>query len=216
MTVPEVGPGEAAADRLADQLAFLLEADRLKHVLRRTTIADGSRRENSAEHSWHLALFAAVLAEHAAEPVDVSRAIRMLLIHDVVEIDAGDTFAYDDAARVTKQSREQDAADRLFALLPDDQAAEWRALWDEFEAGRTPDARFAAAIDRLQPILLNHASGGVAWREHGIRAGQVRARNRRTRQAAPALWDHAQQVIDAAVADGHLAPDDGNVGSRRR
>ncbi|MGH3442493.1 MAG: HD domain-containing protein [Nitriliruptorales bacterium] len=190
--------------RLDEQIAFLLEADRLKGVLRRSKLADASRRENSAEHSWHLALFAAILVEHAAEEVDLLRVMRMLIVHDLVEIDAGDTFAYDAEATLTKAQRERDAADRLFALLPDDQGREWRALWDEFEARDTPDARFAAAVDRLQPVLLNHASGGAAWVEHGITADQVVAFNRHIEQGAPELWEHAQRVIAAATEAGHL------------
>lgn len=190
--------------RLEEQVAFLLEADRLKTVLRRSRLADGSRLENSAEHSWHLALFAAVLVEHAAEEVDLLRILRMLLVHDLVEIDAGDTFAYDEEATLSKVERERAAADRLFALLPGGQAEEWRALWDEFEARETSDARFAAAVDRLQPVLLNYASGGSSWREHGITVDQVVAFNRHMAEGAPALWDHARRVIAAAAEAGHL------------
>lgn len=190
--------------RLDEQIAFLLEADRLKGVLRRSKLADASRRENSAEHSWHLALFAAILVEHAAEEVDLLRVVRMLLVHDLVEIDAGDTFAYDAEATETKIQRERRAADRLFALLPEDQAEEWRALWDEFEARETTDARFAAAVDRLQPVLLNHASGGASWVEHGISADQVIAFNRHIEEGAPLLWDHAKRVIADATEAGHL------------
>ncbi len=193
-----------ASGRLSAQLQFLLEADRLKAVIRRSPLTDGSRRENSAEHSWHIALFACVLAEYAAAPVDVGRVVRMLLVHDLVEIDAGDTFAYDAAAHADKHAREQAAADRLFALLPDDQAGEYRALWDEFEARATPEARFAQAMDRLQPILLNVATGGRGWREHAIRAEQVRAYNRHMGEGAPALWAYAQRAIAEAVDHGHL------------
>jgi putative hydrolase of HD superfamily len=192
--------------RLAAQLDFILEIGKLKRVLRRSYILDGSRRENDAEHSWHLALMAAVLAEHAAEPVDIGRVIRMLLIHDLVEIDAGDTSMYDADAHADKAEREERAADRIFALLPDDQAERFRALWDEFEARQTPEARFAAAIDRLQPQLLNDQTQGRLWREHGVTVDQVIARNRHMAEGAPALWDTARRLLDDAVAKGYLAP----------
>lgn len=191
--------------RLHDQLAFLLEADRLKQVLRRNPLTDGSRRENSAEHSWHLALFALVLAEHAAEPVDVCRVVEMLLVHDLVEIDAGDTYAYDDAAHADKAERERAAADRLFPLLPDDQAARCRGLWDEFEARSTPEARFAHAVDRLQPILQNYLADGAAWREHGITVDRVRTYNKHMEAGAPRLWQHAREILADAVDRGLLA-----------
>jgi putative hydrolases of HD superfamily len=191
--------------RLDRQLAFLLEADGLKRVQRRNHLADGSRRENSAEHSWHLALFALVLLEHAAEPVDVCRVLRLLVVHDLVEIDAGDTFAYDADGQADKAERERAAAERLFALLPEDQAAEVRALWDEFEARATPEARFAHAMDRLQPILLNALTAGGTWREHGVTASEVRAYNRHMADGAPRLWAHAQQVLAEAVERGHLS-----------
>jgi putative hydrolases of HD superfamily len=204
--VADVDRTVGAEGSLDAQLAFLLEADRLKRVRRRTTLADGSRRENSAEHSWHLALFALALAEHAAEEIDVWRVVHMVLVHDLVEIDAGDTFAYDEAGRVDQAERERTAADRIFALLPEKQAASWRAVWDEFEAQRTPEARFARAIDRLQPILLNFASRGVAWRAHGIDRDRVVARNRLLIEQAPALWGHVSELLDAAVERGYLAP----------
>ena len=189
---------------LARRLAFLLEADRLKQVERRSLVVGGERRENSAEHSWHLALFALVLAEHAAEPVDVARVVAMLLIHDLVEIDAGDTFAYDEAANVDRVERERAAADRLFALLPEGQDADLRALWEEFEARATPDARFAAALDRLQPILLNHATEGRVWRTHGVTAERIRARNAHIVEGSSDLWAAARAAIDEAVAKGWI------------
>lgn len=193
-------------DRLARQLAFVLEIDRLKSVLRRSLLTDGSRNENSAEHSWHIALMAVVLAEHAAEPVDVGRVVAMLLVHDVVEIDAGDTYVYDTVAAADKAEREERAADRLFGLLPADQAAEMRALWDEFERRETPEARFAAAIDRLQPILHNFATEGVAWRQHGVTADRVEAMNRHMGEGSEPLWEHARRLIADAVERGYLGP----------
>lgn len=197
--------GSPAGDRVGAQLAFLLEADRLKRVVRQNTLADGSRRENSAEHSWYLLLMASVLAEHAAEPVDLLRVLRMLALHDLVEIDAGDTFAYDPDV-TDKLEREQVAAERVFGLLPDGQGEELRGLWEEFEARATSDARFAAAVDRIAPVLLNLASGGRAWRRHAVRVQQVRDRNRVTGEALPAVWQHVQQLLDDAVVRGDLRP----------
>jgi putative hydrolase of HD superfamily len=198
-----------AADRLARQLEFVLEVDRLKTVLRRTLLTDRSRQENSAEHSWHIALMAVVLAEHAAEEVDVGRVVRMLLVHDVVEIDAGDTYVYDAVATADKVEREERAAERLFGMLPADQAAEVRALWDEFEGRATPEARFAHAVDRLQPILHNFATEGVAWRRHGVTADRVEAFNRHMAEGSESLWRHARRLIAEAVERGFLgAPED--------
>jgi putative hydrolase of HD superfamily len=192
--------------RLAAQLTFLLEADRLKLVERQTSVVGGSRRENTAEHSWHLALFALVLAEHADEPVDLHRVMAMVVLHDLVEIDAGDTFAYDDAAAVTKQAREQQAADRLFGLLPPDQGAELRALWEEYERGESADARFALALDRFQAVVLNHANDGDAWARHGVSAGRVLARNAVIGDGSAALWAEAQARVTDAVRRGLLDP----------
>lgn len=198
------GPGPG--DRVREQLAFILEADRLKTVERRCWIADGSRRENSAEHSWYLALMAIVLAEHAAEPVDLLRVLQLVVVHDLVEIDAGDTFLYDDEGRATKDERERAAADRLFALLPEPQAAQLRDLWDEYAARATPEARFAKALDRLAPLMLNHTTGGGGWRDHDITAGDVRLRNPSIAEAAPELQRVVDHLIDDAVAEGFLPP----------
>ncbi len=192
--------------RLEQQIRFILEIDKLKSVLRQTLLADSSRRENSAEHSWHLALMAVVFCEYANETVNLARVVKMLLVHDVVEVDAGDTFIYDERANLDKRQRERRAADRLFGLLPHDQAAEFRELWDEFEAGSTPEALFANALDRLQPVLLNHASSGVAWQSHGIKAAQVMARNRHMEQGSARLWSYAKSLIDDAVNRGFLDP----------
>jgi putative hydrolase of HD superfamily len=194
--------------RLAQQIAFALEADKLKGVLRQTWLTDQSRRENSAEHSWHAALMAVLLAEHAAAgpTLDVARVVRMMLVHDLVEIDAGDTLVYDDAAAAGKARRERDAAQRIFGLLPDDQAAELRAAWDEFEARQTPEARFAAALDRVQPILHNFATQGRAWREHGVTAARVLEKNRHIAEGSPALWEFIRELVSDAVARGYLEP----------
>lgn len=195
----------AMSDRLAQQVAFVLEADELKQVLRRNAVLDGSRRENDAEHSWHLTLMAMVLAEHAGSDVDLARVMAMLVIHDLVEIDAGDTFAYDEEGARDQAQREQAAADRLFALLPGDQAGAYRALWDEFEAFETPEARFAKAIDRLQPILLNFHVGGGTWKTPGVTGEHVLARNEVIAQAAPPLWDYAKQLVHEGARRGYFA-----------
>ena len=196
----------AHSERLARQMEFILEIDKLKQIVRQTSLADGSRRENDAEHSWHLAMMAVLLAEYAAEPeIDLARVVRMLLVHDLVEIDAGDTYHYDEEGSRDKAEREQKAADRIFGLLPADQGAELRGLWEEFEARQTPEARYAAAMDRLQPNLLNLHTEGKIWREHGITSRQVIARNCHMAEGAPELWRYAESRIREAVAKGHLA-----------
>jgi putative hydrolases of HD superfamily len=197
-----VTPGE----RLGAQLDFLLAVDALKQVERRTRIVGGGRQENTAEHSWHLALFALVLAEHCDEPVDLGRVLAMAVVHDLVEVDAGDTFAYDVAGEAAKVEREQAAADRIFGLLPPEQGAQLRALWEEYERGDTADARFAMAVDRLQPMLLNHADDGRTWHEHGITADRVLARNAAIGRSSAALWDAAQARVADAVARGLIEP----------
>ena len=191
--------------RLAQQLQFILELDKLKTVLRRNLLSDGSRVENSAEHSWHLAAMAGLLAEYAAEPVDVMRVTRMLLVHDVVEIDAGDTYAYDPAANVGRAEREEIAARRVFGLLPPDQAGELRQLWDEFEAVETAESRYANALDRLQPLILNFHSRGESWRRHGVTAAQVRERMRPIQTGAPELWSVVEDLLKQAVERGYLS-----------
>lgn len=196
---------EATARRLEQQMRFMLEIDKLKTVIRRTRLPYVDRQENSAEHTWHIALMAVILAEHA-EPagVDVLHVVKMLLIHDLVEIDAGDTFGYDEAGHADKAAREQQAAERIFGLLPADQGRECRALWDEFEACVTPAAKFALAMDRLQAVTLNAASNGGSWREHQVTSDRVLKRNRVIGDGAPALWEHARALIENAVAQGHL------------
>ncbi len=199
----------AQSTRLAHQMAFVLEIDRLKTILRRTYLLDGSRHENTAEHSWHLALMAMVLAEHSDQTINTLHTLKMLLVHDIVEIDAGDTYIYDAAGHEGKAAREQQAAQRIFGLLPPDQQAEIHALWQEFEARQTPEARFAAALDRLMPLLHNVHTQGRSWQEHGIHAGQVLARNAHIADGSQALWQYAQDLINTAVANHHLAPDMG-------
>lgn len=189
-------------DRLGHQVEFILELDRLKNILRQTTLADGSRFENSAEHSWHIALMANLLSEHGPVDLDVARTTRMLLVHDVVEIDAGDTFCYDAAASVGKFEREELAAERIFGLLPDNLAAECLDLWHEFEARSTPEARFANAIDRFQPLLLNIATEGGSWRRHGVRRNQVEKRLAPIGDGSPKLWEYTQKLLDEADQKG--------------
>lgn len=191
--------------RLNEQIEFLCAIDDLKRVRRQTTLLDGSRPENSAEHSWHLALYALVLAEYGGD-LDAGRVLAMVLVHDIVEIDAGDTFIYDEAGQATKQDRERQAADRLFALLPADQASRLRAAWEEFEERETPEARFAYALDRLQPVLHNHRTGGAAWRRHGITSEQVRAKNGAIAAGSPRLWELARSLIEESMKRGDLAP----------
>jgi len=193
---------------LAQQISFVLEADRLKTVLRQSTITDGSRHENSAEHSWHLALMALTLAEHAPPGTDLGRVTAMVVLHDLVEIDAGDLFLYSDAAAQARQEEaERAAADRLFAILPGAQAARLRGLWEEFEERRTPEARFARALDRLQPMLLNMQTGGGTWTAHGVSLDQVLAKVALIEDGSASLGAYARQMIATAVARGFLAPD---------
>ena len=171
-------------ERLKKQMDFLLEVDKLKFINRQTYLSDGTRRENDAEHSWHLALMAVLLSEHADEEVDLLKVITMVLIHDLVEIDAGDTYAYDEAGKQTQRIREEKAADRIFAMLPKDQGEKFRALWEEFDAYETPEAKFAHVCDNVQPLMLNHATGGKSWRERGIRRSQVEKRNSRVGESS--------------------------------
>jgi putative hydrolase of HD superfamily len=195
---------ETALDRLKSQIEFILEIDRLKTILRKTYLLHADRHENSAEHSWHLAMLAIILAEHTDEPVNVGHVLKMVLVHDIVEIDAGDTFAYDVAGNAVKAKAEQRAADRIFALLPNDQAKELRALWDEFESASTPEARFARAIDRAMPMLHNYYTGGRTWREHCITADRILARNQEIADSSTVLWNYLRALIEKAVEAGQI------------
>ena len=191
-------------ERLTRQLDFIIEVDRLKGVMRRSPLVDGSRPENTAEHSWHVALAALLLSGYANEPVDVARVVRMLLVHDIVEIDAGDTYAYDVSGNRDKVERELRAAARLFGLLPDDQAAEFRALWEEFEDQATAESRFANALDRLMPLLHNFLNDGRVWREHNVNAAQVRGRMAPVAGGSAALGDIVAAVLQNSLARGLL------------
>jgi putative hydrolase of HD superfamily len=194
-------------DRLARQIEFLVQADKLKTIVRRTPLTDRSRLENSAEHSWHLGLAALTLSEYGPAGVDVARVLELLAIHDLVEIDAGDTFAYDAAANVTKADRERAAADRIFGLLPADQSERLRAAWDEFEAFETREARFANALDRLQALLQNMQAGGGSWRDYHVTRQQVLRRMSPVQTVLPDVWPFVVDVVDRFCAMGAIAAD---------
>lgn len=191
-------------ERLDRQLLFLQEVDQMKQIERRSLIMDGSRRENDAEHSWHLALMAMLLFEYAEEGVDLHRVLKMALIHDLIEIYAGDTFAFDVQGNQTKAAREHEAADKLFEILPKEQGRQLRILWEEFDEMQTPDACYAAAIDRLQPFLSNLATNGHTWVEGNVHISQVLARMDMVRIAVPKLWPFVQSKIDEAVRAGYI------------
>ena len=195
---------DAEIKRFTEQIRFLLEMDQMKNIYRQTFVLHEDRKENDAEHAWHLAMLALVLHEYANEPVDLQTVLATVLIHDVVEIDAGDTYAYDEAGNATKAAREQKAADRLFGMLPPEQGAWMRRLWEEFEAGSTPEARFAAALDRIQPLMLNYSSHGKSWKEHGTTSAQVTARMQPIYHGSEQLGRFAQELIRRATEEGIL------------
>jgi putative hydrolase of HD superfamily len=193
-------------DRFRRQIEFILEVDKLKHVLRQTILMDKSRQENSAEHSWHIALTVMVLSEYARDmDIDFFRVMKILLVHDLIEIDAGDTYCYDDQGRKDQAAREQLAADRIFNILPPDQARTFRDLWDEFEERKTAESRFANALDRVQPFLHNYFTRGQTWQENDIKRGQVKARMQPVEDGAPVLWKYVRALMDDAVNRGFLA-----------
>lgn len=192
--------------RLDQQIAFIVEIDKLKAVLRQNLVTGEARRETTAEHSWHLGAMALILADHAEPGVDGLRVLKMLLIHDLVEIDAGDSFLYDTTARANAKAAELAAAERLYGLLPADLATELRALWDEFEAGTTRDARFARALDQLQPVLLNYHTEGGSWRANDVSGADVLRKKAVIADGAPALWRYAEALIKDAIAKGYLKP----------
>lgn len=194
--------------RLEKQMDFIKEVDKLKKIGRQTYLSDSSRKENDAEHSWHLALMSVLLCEHANEKVDLVKVLLMVLIHDIVEIDAGDTYAYDTVGNQSKREREEKAAERIFHLLPQDQAIYLRAIWEEFEAADTPEARYALALDKVQPIMLNAASEGRAWQEHAVKISQILKRNTATKEGAKVLWEYAkEQYIEPHVKAGKIIED---------
>ena len=192
--------------RMKQQMAFALEIDKEKNILRQTHLSCHGRRENDAEHAWHMAIMAYLFREYSNEPVDIARTMIMCLIHDIVEIDAGDTYAYDEEGLKTQKAREEAAKERLFALLPDDQCRELKDLFEEFEEASSPEARFARAMDNFQPLILNHSNGGGDWKEHGISADKVYIRQSRTREGSEAIYEVTDQIIKENVQKGSLKP----------
>lgn len=191
-------------ERLEQQLKFIVEIDKVKNIFRQTYLADGERKENDAEHSWHIALMAYLLQEYSEEPVDVPKVMLMVLIHDLVEIDAGDTYAYDSEGAKTKREREVKAAERIFGILPEDQGTYLRELWDEFEEYETADAKYAHLLDNFQPLLLNDASNGKSWEEHVVQKEQIYKRNERIPETSEQVWKKMQNIIQKHIDLGHV------------
>ena len=192
-------------NRLERQFNFIREIDKEKFIGRQTYLTDGMRKENDAEHAWHMAIMTILLSEYANEEIDVLKTVTMLLIHDIVEIDAGDTYAYDESGKKTQKEREQKAAERIFGLLPEDQERKLRAIWEEFEECETNEAKFARTMDNLQPVMLNDATGGKAWEEHDVHLNQVLRRNQNTHQGSKTLWKYEfENFIMPNVEKGHL------------
>ena len=191
-------------DRFDKIAGFFLEADKEKLITRQTYINGGARKETDAEHAWSLALGVLLFSEFSNAEIDVLKTVKMVLIHDIVEIDAGDTYAYDYAGQASAHEREEAAADRLFGMLPEDMATEFRALWDEFEARETPEAKFARTMDNFQPLQLNDATGGKAWREHEVHVSDVLKRNKRTAEGSDAIWEYMRSLIQRNVDKGNL------------
>lgn len=190
--------------RLEQQIAFIVEIDKVKNIFRQTPLADGNRKENDAEHSWHIALMALLLKEYAEEEVDVLKVMTMVLVHYLVEIDAGDTYAYDDIGVVTKREREVKAAGRIFGMLPKDQGDYLRALWDEFEEYESADAKYAHLLDNFQPLLLNDASGGISWSEHSVRKSQIYKRNEKIEETSKVIWKKMQETVAKNIELGNI------------
>lgn len=191
-------------ERLQKQKEFMLEVDKAKNIFRQTHLTGHGRNENDAEHSWHMALMAFLLKEHANEEVDILRVIKMILIHDLVEIDAGDTYAYDDAGNATKRFREEQAADRIFGILPEDQEKELRDLWEEFEENETPEALYAHVMDNFQPLTLNDSNQGGDWKRRGVKKSQILKRNDKTATGSREIWSCMEEMINKNVEDGNI------------
>ena len=191
-------------ERLKKQLDFALEIDKEKNILRQTHLSGNGRNENDAEHAWHMAIMAYLLREYSNEPVDITRVMLMCLIHDVVEIDAGDTYAYDEEGKKTQKAREEAAKERIYSLLPEDQKEELAAIFDEFEESKTPESKFAHAMDNLQPLMLNNSNDGGDWREHGVSAKQVYGRQSRTKEGSEKLYEVTDQIIKKHREKGNL------------
>ena len=194
-------------ERLKKQMDFILEVDKVKNIIRQTYLADGNRKENDAEHSWHLALMAVLLKEYANEEVNLEKVIPMVLIHDLVEIDAGDTYAYDRAGLATQRERETKAADRIFGMLPENQGRRFRDLWEEFEAYETAEAKFAHVLDNCQPLILNDASGGKSWKEHTVHKSQIYKRNEHTAEGSREIWEYMKTLVDKHIQLGNVIDD---------
>lgn len=196
-----------SSERLLKQIEFITEIDKLKNIFRQNVVIGTKRNENDAEHSWHLAIMAVLLSEYSADKnIDTLKVIKLVLIHDLVEIDAGDTFCYDEKGYLDKNEREQKAADRLFSILPQDQAKEIFDLWREFEEVNTPEARFAACLDRFQPLILNHNTNGHTWQKPGVTSAKVFKRNGLLEENAPELWVYFNEVIEDSIKKGYLKP----------
>ncbi len=194
-------------DRLQKQMEFIVEVDKVKKIMRQTYLSDASRKEDDAEHSWHLALMAVLLKEYSNEEVDLTKVIPMVLIHDLVEIDAGDTYAYSGESAAVTEARERKAAERVFGILPEDQGKVFRDLWEEFEAYETPEAKFAHVLDNCQPMLLNDASNGLSWTEHQVRKSQIYKRNEHTAEGSRKIWNYMQSLIQKHIDLGHVIDD---------
>lgn len=194
-------------DRLQKQMEFIVEVDKVKKIMRQTYLSDASRKEDDAEHSWHLALMAVLLKEYSNEEVDLTKVIPMVLIHDLVEIDAGDTYAYSGESVAVTEARERKAAERVFGILPEDQEKVFRDLWEEFEAYETPEAKFAHVLDNCQPMLLNDASNGLSWTEHQVRKSQIYKRNEHTAEGSRKIWNYMQSLIQKHIDLGHVIDD---------
>ena len=193
--------------RLQEQLSFILELDKEKNILRQTHLSNHGRREDDAEHAWHMAVMAYLLQEYSNEPVDIAHVMIMCLLHDVVEIDAGDTYAYDDQGKKTQHEREEKAAERIYGILPEDQKIQLRALFEEFEENRTPEAKFAHAMDNLQPLLLNDSNGGGDWKEHHVSYNTVMQRQGKTKEGSTALFEVIKEKMDKHADAGNLIDD---------
>lgn len=191
-------------ERLQKQIRFIVEIDKIKNIFRQTYLADAGRKENDAEHSWHIALMAYLLQEYTAESVDVSKVMIMVLIHDLVEIDAGDTYAYDTVGAETKRTRESAGADRIFGLLPEDQGKYFRELWEEFETYETPEAKYAHLLDNFQPLLLNDAADGISWKEHQVKKSQIYKRNEKIEETSEIIWKQMQEIIQKHIECGDV------------
>lgn len=195
-------------NRLAKQMKFILEIDKEKNIMRQTHLTGHGRNENDSEHAWHMAIMTYLLKEYANEKIDIAHTMMMCLIHDIVEIDAGDTYAYDEEGKKTQREREEKAADRIFGMLPEDQRDELRALFEEFEEDATPEAHFAHAMDNFQPLLLNDSNEGADWERHGVNRSQVNGRQKKTLIGSEVLYEKTMEILDKNEEAGHIKHSD--------